>query len=477
MRDRLLESFIALLILAGCGFILYASGYVHPNAEEILLAQKSRDQGILQAAVTMLQSYDGRYFTNILHGLSPLAFDWYEGYRLVPFLLLIFVAAAATFLLTRLFSELKFFDALRAASLAVLLLVAIAPSLPHTLFCYATAIIYFVPWGFLFVWVALYLAHLRQPADNKFLLGSAAMLFLGNGLSEVFLVYNLCALLLLGYITRSRDREKLKSWITLSLVFAGSSLFFVSSPGITERLNDHAEFVSEFKGIELFLYSVREFGLYQKDFFFGKLIILPGCILAGTFLVGHLKLKRELSAIRVSIIFIAAILLSYSATLPYYLSIATRNNDTDRIYNAVYFGNLLLCVFIVLLFLRALKCDVLPGRLQFARAASGIVVALCIIFSINNFRSLKEQFSDGSLQRFDTQVRERLRAIQEAKSAGGCTRAYFMELTVRPSMIWYNTDLVPNRAEPVWNRAYERYFHVDEVRIVGDTTGLFKQAN
>ena len=64
-----------------------------PNAEDLSVSFKPRDMGIFYSVVQLLREYDGRYFTNLLHALNPLAFGAIEGYWLMPLLGIVLLAA------------------------------------------------------------------------------------------------------------------------------------------------------------------------------------------------------------------------------------------------------------------------------------------------------------------------------------------------------------------------------------------------
>jgi hypothetical protein len=197
---------MALLLIA------LVSLFVHPNAEDILIAQKSRDQGIFNASITMLLSYDGRYATNIFHGLSPLAFGWYNGFKLMPIFNTLFVSLCLFFLLGQLFENINKLSLLSISFLFVLANLAIAPNLPMSLFSYIATLIYFLPWAFLFLWVGSFHLYLKKQKGAIFYIVSAVALFFANGMSEMFLVHNFTALALLWVYLLKSHHQKEKSF-------------------------------------------------------------------------------------------------------------------------------------------------------------------------------------------------------------------------------------------------------------------------
>jgi hypothetical protein len=94
----------------------------------------------------------GAIFTNLLHGINPLAVDRTDGYMLVPLVGILALTASLTFL----FSSLKLGKRLADRAMAALLLVcvhfALTPSLPYDLYVMISSIVYMWPWVFICLW-------------------------------------------------------------------------------------------------------------------------------------------------------------------------------------------------------------------------------------------------------------------------------------------------------------------------------------
>ncbi len=71
---------LILFIIMWClGWLFTGAYFCNPNAEDLSLCAIPRDYGIVFSISNLLNTYDGRYFTNFLHGFNPLAFDWLDG--------------------------------------------------------------------------------------------------------------------------------------------------------------------------------------------------------------------------------------------------------------------------------------------------------------------------------------------------------------------------------------------------------------
>lgn len=474
--NRIANTLLVALLAIGFGTVLYASVFIHPNAEDILIAQKWRDQGILSASVNMLLGYDGRYFTNVLHGLSPLAMGWYDGFKITPAIILILLMVGSTLLIRQIAPNALFSTQLLHACLLVLSGVAIAPCLADQLFVYIGCLVYFLPWAFVLMYCGLFVTHLRRDKDVVCLVASAAFLIMGNGMSEMFLVINLGILLLLGEYTwrTNPDREKKLSWLALCIVYAGTSLFFMLSPGITQRLGDYAQVRAAYTKADVWLFAMHEFWwMYMPRFFSRAWGAIPVAILLASFVhtsqpnLPRWSFKKTITYILVGLLFL------HVSTYAYYFTIATYNANADRIYNTVYFAMLLIAAGAFLALLQQFRQYFTNQKISQLRLAAALLLAVNVLNPYNNFNRLISDLHSGSISRFDKQIQQRLQAVKNAQVNEGCKTASFIPLTEKPATVWHNTDLVANRQESFWNRGYERYFFIDEVRLVGDTVGLF----
>lgn len=450
--------------------------FVHPNAEDILIAQKSRDQGIFNASITMLLSYDGRYATNIFHGLSPLAFGWYNGFKLMPIFNTLFVSLCLFFLLGQLFENINKLSLLSISFLFVLANLAIAPNLPMSLFSYIAALIYFLPWAFLFLWVGSFLLYLKKQKGTIFYIVSAVVLIFANGMSEMFLVHNFTALALLWvYLSKSHhQKEKKFSLISLTIIYCGTALFFVTSPGIIERLIDYKPLTSQVTKWEMVRYSLYDFFIHYAFLFTTKaLIVFPVVLLIVIKLVEKHIQMSFLGRGGIYTAILGVIFTTYLSTLSYYLSIGTKSSDADRIYNTVFVVFFILLITIVTLLLMTFIRQTDKFKLTLIKSICIVSLFLGLVITPNNFKQIVIDFNSGKLDAFDTEITERLNAIKLARNESGCKIVEFKPLKNLPATIWINTDIVPNRTDHFWNRGFERYFYVDEVRLTGDTTGLF----
>jgi len=450
-RQTILHRLSAALMLGILLLLGVLSGYVHPNAEDVLIAQKSRDQGIFYAAAQMLWQYDGRYATNILHGLSPLAFDSYNGFRLVPLGNILFVTLALCFWLNQFFPGIRnpFFIALAF----VLTHLAIAPGLPFQITFYAASLIYFLPWGMLFLWTATLIRHLRRPDQPGWFYISAVLLLIANGMSELFLVYNLLAVLLffVAGLSQPTDRNRWVSLWAMGLLYAASALFFVGSPGISSRLADYAPQTQTLSLVEKLQWASTEATqLYLPRLIENSLLFLPVCLLIALALPGTFRSTEQpiWKALAWGLPIFAVL-----STLSYYLTIAVPQANADRIYNTLFFSVQLMAVGLVYR-MRAFLPAVKAGQwiIWF-----GMLLALGL--TDNNYNRLIAEYRDGTIPAFDRQMQARIDSLRAV-----------------PHHFWHQTDVVAQRREHFWNRSYERYFHLDELRISSDTVGLFKSA-
>ena len=61
------DLFIWSAIIYALFWLCFGSYFLFPNAEDLSVTEISRRKGVIDGAVDLLQGFDGRYFTNILH--------------------------------------------------------------------------------------------------------------------------------------------------------------------------------------------------------------------------------------------------------------------------------------------------------------------------------------------------------------------------------------------------------------------------
>jgi hypothetical protein len=104
---RWLSSVSLLLIFCTCIsalLVFIALGqYAYPVADDFCMAVGVRDEGLFSHLWQHYQEWSGRYFGNALYAVYPLVFGMFEGYALLPGMIIFALYLACVFLLSSIF--------------------------------------------------------------------------------------------------------------------------------------------------------------------------------------------------------------------------------------------------------------------------------------------------------------------------------------------------------------------------------------
>jgi hypothetical protein len=211
--------------------------------------------------------------------------------------------------------------------------------------------------------------------------------------------------------------------------------------------------------------------VYIPRFFKSGISALPASFLLGIWIYRHRSFELNLT-LRQKVLLLIFLMLGITlSTAAYYFTIAGPGDNADRIYNVVYSGFFLTMIIGWVLFFHSRTSAQLLRPIY-------TVIALLLFFTSSliandNVHLVWREWKNGQISAFDQQVKLRIETIREAAaSANLCKIVYVKSYYQPPRSIWHNSDIAPNRQHYYWNRAYERYFGVDEVRLEGDSVKM-----
>ena len=485
MSNRLTKLLLVILsagFSAWCLAWLFAGAwFCEPNAEDFSLAAKARDEGIIASTVSLLLTYDGRYFTNILHGLNPLAIGFTKGYKLMPVAGILMFALSLFFMLNALLPAREYRPQLIFYSLIFTSVhFALTPSLPHDLYWMVSSFVFLYPWIFVFFWLGSFI-HLQRASGNSAQKGwyllTALLLICGTGMSEMFLIVNAVALFLLSGYYFLQDKNRLHDVLPLAIIGIGCILLFILSPGIHHR-------ASEFNEGRNILFTIQTIGYGTKDFFasllnwtFRNPLMLPAALLAAL----YFPAKKPVAADK-KMLFVLTVLLLLTAwlmTIPFYLFMGDHTGAyPNRIYTSVLTAYQLALTTAVILVVHYTNLSGFFRRFSYLRNYTAMVLLLGmfagVLLSDNNISRLKNEYDTGILHQFKDEMELRYTLINQLNTDAPCNAVTLDALSNPPRTIWFPPDIEPDRSHPYWNRAYELYFGIDEVRLYNDTTTISK---
>jgi hypothetical protein len=471
-----LDAVAPVLVTLACIYVLYWLGvggwHSFPNAEDLTLTSPVRSDGFINSVVRLLLSYDGRYFTNMLHGINPLATGWYLGYGLIHAAGIALGIGSLCFLLFSLAPAAVW--GWRGPLLAALFYAvhfAVTPSLPHDLYWMVSSFVYMWPWTLLFLFAGSVVRYLRAPEGwgrNGWFAASLLSLVCGMGMNEMFLVLYGLLLPALGLWALRSGRAVLVSVLPLLAVGLASALFFVSCPGIAYRLGSQEvqHGMGHFR--EVAAVSASEFSGFLLSVFTGNAVLIPWAV------VTSLLTPRVTAAVPVRMGVLAAVMLGvltvlYLMTLAYYLPMGTAFFP-ERVYASVLYGLQLLLWATGAMAIHRLR---VPAGVA---VAASVILLVAIVGGPGNIRDLRAEFHDGTLGRFRKAMLAHYAILSQPDRDPVWSLAVIDPLPPLPRTIATGPFISHNRIPKHWNKGYERYFRWDEVRLGTDSVTKLQYA-
>ncbi|MEX2589032.1 MAG: hypothetical protein WD334_02430, partial [Chitinophagales bacterium] len=317
---------LLLIVVYGFFWLFLGAYFSHPNAEDFSLTSAPKSEGIINAASHLLVTYDGRYFTNILHGINPMALGWLDGYKwAIAFNILFFVFSVWYFLQT-LNGGKKKFQTLLLSSFFVAVHFALTPSLVHELYWLVSSFVYLYCWCFTLLWVSTLIRFYNSNSEGKkklYFLLTSVFLVSSVGINEMMLVINAFLLVGFGLYHYYIYKREYYALVLLSILSFISYAFFMICPGIRSRFssfeNEHHEnHYNEIISKSLLDFSQEMFLLLSQG---GIFIIYFIIVLVGFKDVLTLNLKLPSLSFRNRILcvlacFIAVYLMIYAFYVP-----------------------------------------------------------------------------------------------------------------------------------------------------------------
>lgn len=457
--DNLKLLILSILGVYGLFWISIGAYYSYPNAEDLSLASLSRDSGIISGAINMLTTYDGRYTVNVLHGLNPLAFDYYYGYKLIPIVTFFLFAFSLFLLLNVTFrNKPKFENGLYALVFVILFFSVI--DLAASLYWMICSIVYIYP--FIFFTFFLYFFYKFSDSSKKIDFGfSLVFLFLAVGCCELHLpIFGILLLSLFYYFKNDVIRRNLI--IRYIVVYLFSALLFITSPGITNRFNRFNNERSE--AFETLFQSSFEYTIKT----FQSLSFIPLLFFLLLFVINYIRFK-EMKSNGLFLILAVGCLLIYSTWL-FLIFLRGDSGYASRISSVPVFIAILTLIFTLSYFAKFFEFK----RIQLLIS---ILMLSSFFFYPGSYSYIQHDFKMGKLQVFKNKMDANY--VKLTRFNKNSRQFHSVELDIIeeiPSSICIPYRyIISNREDDFLNASYEKFFKVDEVFLTGDTVRILNQ--
>ena len=232
--------FLALLILGVLPFLILAL-FAHPQVDDRWFSNQIHELGFLKSMATWYLDWHGRYVLSVILSFNPMYFEFVEGYKINPVILLLSYIGSLFLLIRTVFGEAVTVKEAAIGSLMVLLCFLVAmPGLADGIYWLAAAVCY----QFTAVMILLLLSLLMRieiadtngsPSRNL-AVGAAVLIIAITGMNETsmfFLFILLVSIATVKFLSRRRVDRMYAIFIALSGV---CSLVVMSSPGNSKRI-------------------------------------------------------------------------------------------------------------------------------------------------------------------------------------------------------------------------------------------------
>lgn len=448
------------LCLQFLGAIVIGCLYTRPNAEVLDIMADINRSGLLSAAERMMLNYDGRYFTNLLHGMNPVAYGYINAYAYMP-LAAIMVFVLSVFLWLKTFLHLSFGRGVLAALLLSYIHFALSPDISSELFNLIAVYVYLYGISLWMVWTAAayrYYTATVQTVKSLWFITAAVCLFASTGTNEQILLLNMATLFGGGIL--AGNFSKLKPLLPLALLGFISALFFVSCPGWRYRvlIEEHTLPQTEggvfLNGLIAYWSSIQQL-LVSSCLLFPFFLVLIGMVIPhGS--VSILPFKKVL-------LWCGLVLLAgFAGAFIYLIGVQNTGNPPGRIFCVSNFLIQLCAVVFTAYLPRPFKPD------KTILIIALVAFTMASLFGKNNYTLIISEYRTGIYEKFSAIYQKRMAQIHAAqRQQQGWRSACFDNDTLTENTIYYSVEMLPNRQSS--NASYEKYFGIDEVFFCSDT--------
>lgn len=425
--------------------------FSYPNAEDLSVVTLSRDKGIIKGALHLLRTFDGRYTTNLLHGMNPLAFNGYYQNKWVPIFTILF-SWLSVFHFLNVKYESKKSSVNLLYSLGFVTMFFSILDLSQSLYWMICSFVYIYPLILFLSFYTFYLKYKKYQKFRDFIL-SVLLLVLAVGCCELYIPLFGAFILFKLYQNREHQFQK-KTLFWLLIIFIASSLLFVTSPGITNRFSILEE-NRTVNAIEMMSISLSYLWMSIKSWGYIPLVLF---IVLFNLEYKQTDLKRR------TYYFWHLTLCLLLAVLLWVIVVFLMGNTGFPLRILPVFVALFTYVFLITL-------PIISICFQSHKKSIAILFLIGTIAIPNSYSLIKKDYLSGRLSIFKEEMDKQYKLLKANRNKEKCIRLVVLNdvQEIIPKSIATNPYIKPNREEGFWNRAYEEYFYIDEIRLKTDT--------
>lgn len=340
-----------------------------------------------------------------------------------------------------------------------------------------SSFVYLWPWTFFFGFIGSLIRYVHAKEGfvrNGWFILSALFLICGLGINEMFLSLYATVLSVLAVYGFNKEKRLFYALLPLVMIGLACIAFFVTCPGISHRLANQDVVRNSSHVLAVALVSANHLMDFLHEILFHNVFVLPWVIVASLALPADVRTK--LSAIRwptaFSVIFagLACILVMSWA---YYWPMGTDPIAPKRVQTCLLYG-IQIWMWGTTAWISgwALSLPLFPNfssPLFTLATICSFTILVGTTNSQNNFTALRQEYTDGTLTEYRNLMLQRHHMLSSTSTSKTWSLAVIPDIIHLPFTIFFSPQIYPNREPDYWNMAHERYYGLDEVRLVGDT--------
>jgi hypothetical protein len=460
--EAVLSFTFGLALLAIVSMFVAACMFAHPIADDLDFASAAHEAGLVTAWRQQYLTWNGRYTSNLLALMVPIAGGALAPYG-APLAAMLAAIAGAVYALLRAAAgaSLTRIQAAAAALTVTALYLCEMPSLGEGVYWYTSAVTYQAA----IVAAVLHAACVVRTRRGGLLTFACALVLLAAavGFNEVVMLMMLAAYAALLGAVVVQGRPGKAPFVILLAVAAASALIVACSPGNAARVQEYP--LRHQVGRSLAMTGLQTIRFLAAWLSSGPLLIasLLWLPIADRLLSAAAVRPHQRLALRLCL---AGILLVVPlAAFPAYW--ATGTLGQQRTMNLAWFAFLVLWFGMLALWsasgsLRATAACALAAPL---RTPLALLLVMSLALTHNSY-SVGSDFVTGRFRQFDREMQARDRTLDGCRNDRR-TACDIDPIRTRPAS-FFVLDITDNPRNWV-NVAYARYYHVGQVRMRADS--------
>jgi hypothetical protein len=328
----------------------------------------------------------------------------------------------------------------------------------------SSSLVYLWSWIFFLLCSGSVIRALRSKFSKwKNLWQWMSMLLLPAAVGTNEMMLPLICLLSLYCMLKGKENDQTSFAILFCFLASILVLFFITSPGISQRLLIENSSSHSFQ-LSGRLHNSILHGIEFSKYLFTHPVVIMGLL---TLLLHNsfFKLKSNLMPSKFSktpLALLIGIAFLWLITLPYYIPIGGTDIFPSRIFNAVSIYSIMIAVIVVINFRH--RIPVFPKLFNLPI----VILFLCSATTKNdnNIQLIIKEKESGLLDCYDKEMKFRGSLLRNNRKKVNTYRKVNLDkISCVPQSIYYPTEIEPNRTKAHWNSAYELYYDIDEVML------------